>query len=226
MKQEDKLQTFRQEGFDIFHMKVCDESVNPEDCMTAKDFNERMAAPQGVYEKHLGGIDIEKREVYLAMVEDERTKTILEAMSFDELEGIQKVFIGDMNRNQRKQIDEYIDANGYGHMRKEYSTESKKTKDFLWIYSCNLYEVVQDIGYYFHRQGLLRYCIRDGYFKNGKCDGIYGTIEEFELLGEYLDKEYIRYAYGNEAWNRLWSYYQKNFIDNFEYGRSILYIKL
>ncbi len=226
MKTGDPLQTFTHDGFDIFHMKLCDECINPADSITSKNFNERMQSPTGVYEKYLRGIELEKREIYLAMVEDERTKAIMESMDFP-IEGEQIIFVGDMKGDQRKQMDEYIEANDYGHFRRDYSSERrKKPKEALWIYSCNLYKVVPDIGYYFHRQGMLRYCIRDSYFKDEKYMGMYGTIEEFELLGKNFDYEYIRYAYGIEAWNKLWSYYQKNFIDNFEYGRSCLYIKI
>lgn len=92
-------------------------------------------------------------------------------------------------------------------------------------YSCNIFDIEHTLGFYFSRHGFLRDCFQEDFPKQVSELTLKGTIKDFEEVGKHFDTDYIKYLYGSQGLAHFQDYYQKHFIDNFEYGKSILLIE-
>jgi hypothetical protein len=222
MNRDKRLQSFKQEGWDMFHFKISGDCINSEDACTLKEFSERITEPMELYDGQLQTIYKEYRELYLCIVPDEDIKVLWQS-SFGENDGKIQVFVGTYDA-LKPEIEKIIRENGYSHMRRDehFSSES----NVAVTYSCNFYDTAPNMGFYFSRHGVLKGFLRSSFIDNDEHEKIHGSIGKLADAEYVLDKEYVVYAYGSEGWKKLSAYYKENFIDNFEYGKSVFYTKL
>ena len=227
MKTGDKIYSFKSEFFDLWHYKVADEPINKKDCFSSDEFAQLINEPFEVYEKHIRSIEYEKRVAQLSVETPTKEFPIpLPDRIFEADETVFKTFVGEYDDEMKKEIKRYIEENGYARLRKEeHESHNRDVRYRHFPYSCSIYDIEFTLGFYFSRHGLLRNCFTDEISEKAGLDElISGRLEDFKAVEECLDKDYILYMYGAEGWNKLVKYYHKNFIENFEYGKSILFL--
>jgi len=230
MKEDDTIYSFDNEFYDLWHYKIADEPVNKGDSFTAEDFAEMINEPFEVYEKHIRAIEYEKRIAHISVetpTDEFPIQTIQTEIDMSEsFPGvIFKRFVGEYDDAMKEEIRKYKEAMGYAGLRmEEHEYEHIEGYSFS-PYSCNVFGIEHTLGFYFTRHGLLRNCLTQDISSTLDFDDhVLGDLRSFKLVEEILDKKYIEYMYGSEGLQRLMNYYQKNFVENFEYGLSVLHL--
>ena len=226
MKNKLDLNKHNQIYSDVWHYKLVDESVIKEDYFLLDWFTDSFKEPAPLWENKIS--TIEKEGLYLdiniSKEPNEHTNTYDQIIHFYTTE----LFIGDYNNEEfKKKIEEYIISKGLTNLRMEI-------KDLIHNYNGNRYEIKHlefyrnepYLGVYYSREGLLRGAIHHDYYNRETGDYYLGKKEDFEKLDKFINRDFIKNLYGAEALHLLLDYYQKNFLDNFEYGQSFLSVSV
>lgn len=227
MKTNDILYSFKHDFTNLFHFKCSEVPILKEDYLTVEDFSEQINEPFEVYEKYLRAVEHEKRIAYISV--ETPTEEFSEPIEEGFLQGFDKVivykqFIGEYDDAMKLQIEEYMEEMGYSNKKRIENTIEHFPGYRYCPYSCSIYDMEHTLGFYFSRHGLLRNCFKEDFPGDEMDEWVGGNFRDFQKIEKYMDADYIKYVYGNEGWKRLHKYYTKHFLENFEYGRSVLFL--
>jgi len=228
MKNNNLIYSFPRGPYTVFHFKCSDVPFNKEDCFTIEEFSKAIDQPFELYEKYVRAIEVEKRICHISV--QSLTKEFPEPVDEDILadildDCIYKSFVGAYDDEMKQIIEAYINKMGYSNkVRKENFLDH--IPGFRYTpYMCGIYDTEHTLGFYFSRHGYLRDCFIEDYPVEEAEQSFKGTIKDFEEIGKHFDTDTIKYFYGSKGLDHIQDYYQKHFIDNFEYGKSILLIE-
>ena len=226
MKNKLDLNKHNQINSDVWHYKMSEESVLKEDYYLLDWFNDSYKEPAPLWENKIS--TIEREGVFLNIHISRESNPITDM--HDQIQHFcpTALFIGDYDNEEfKKKIDEYIISKGLKNLRMEikdlfhnYKRSSFEIKHLIY------YRNEPHLGVYYSREGLLRGAIHHDYYKRGTGEYYLGKKEDFEQLDKFINRDFIKKLYGTEALHLLQEYYQKNFLDNFEYGQSFLFVKV
>lgn len=228
MKKNDVIYTFHRSPYDVFHFKCEDEPFDKKDCLTIEDFSEYINEPFEVYEKYIRAIEVEKRICYISVetLTEEHPEPVPDSL-FGHIfnDTVFKNFVGEYNDEMKQKVEDYIDEMGYRNKRRQENYLAH-TPGFRYTpYMCSIFDTEQTLGFYFSRQGYLSGCFTEPFPQEIRGLNVKGNIKDFEEIGKHFNTDYIKYLYGSKGLAHIKDHYQKHFIDNFEYGKSILLIE-
>lgn len=228
MKNNDLIYSFPHCLYHVFHFKCSDVPFNKEDFFTIEDFSKAIDEPFELYEKYIRAIEVEKRICYISV--EALSKEFPEPLD-DYLLGIVqndcifKTFVGEYDDEMKQKIEAYINEMGYSKYIRQESFLEHIPGFRNTPYSCNISDTEHTLGFYFSRHGFLRDCFTEDYPYEEAEQSLKGNKKDFEEIGKHFDIDTIKYLYGSTGLAHIQDYYQKHFIDNFEYGKSILFIE-
>ena len=211
------LNSIRKDGLDVYHLKIEDKKQLKNDHIELTEFEKKTNVPISVYEDKIKIISIKKMLHRILIYASMEVKQILEQHGIFGKYNIS--FGGAYNEEMKNEIEEYVIKNGLSKMKRKTRIKA----DDKIIGTIEFYDTIITKGFYYSRQGLLRGNITKKKNQNILLNGkISGNLSDVEDIKKYLDLDYPEYLYGEKGPQQLLDYYQKNFIDSFEFGRSFL----
>ncbi len=207
---------------DVWHYKLSEECVKKEDCFLLDSFMECYYEPAPLWENKIS--TIEKENLFQAIYISRETNPVTEKHDSVSHFVPTKLFIGNYDDEKFKsKIEEFIISKGLKNLRMEISDNFHIHERYKYeIKHIEFYRHEPHLVVYYSREGLLRGAIRHDYFDRETGENYLGKKEDFERLYKFINRNFIKDFYGKEALHLLLEYYQKNFLDNFEYGQSFL----
>jgi hypothetical protein len=219
---DNRLYDFEKQSFDAFHIKLCTEKIHEGDFFTLEDFSKIVKAPVEAYEKHLSIINHEVGKHTIAVQDDMMFAELGEDILSEMFEK-DKIFLGEYDIVMQQKIHNYIEEKGWGKYRREERIR-QPGESFHYCYHLRFYEWTHSPGFFYKRLSLMRSNYDDEFIDDFQDRSLWGHKADFENLFRFLRLDYIEYIFGKRGAEKLKEKYQKEFLDSFEFGTSLLYI--
>lgn len=212
------INSILKDGLDIYHLKIEDKKHLKNDYVEKNIFEKQINVPISVFEDKFQTIIVNKMLHRVLLFADIEVKQAFEKYGIFGRYNIS--FAGEYNDEMKNEIEEYVINNGLSKMERKTKI---KNNDCSIIGTIEFYGTVTTTGFYYSRQGLLRGNVAEKH-RNIMSKKYSGNLNDAEDIKTHLELDYPQYIFGENGKQKLLDYYQKNFIDNFEFGKSFLMV--
>lgn len=220
MQKNTELYNFDKQIFDIWHFKITDKMVNKDDYEKMEWFSENINAPFKMYDEHLQAINFEER-VHMIFIIDNMDEYIELETRKDDIYW-QKLYLG-YYEDLKPEIEQYVLENNLGHMRREVEIKDPSKERVMFSgATIKFYDYTNSLGFYYKREGLLRFNTKSGFVNLDNDNQIFGKLSDLKKLKKNLEIDYYELVYGKEGREQFENYFQTHFVDTFEYGKSFI----
>ncbi len=210
-------------GLDISHIKLTTKPVNPAWFWYVGDWEFECNVPLEVYSKYITEMDDLEYKKSIAIVNDEEDYAkFIDAVGCD---GYSQVFIGEQDDKMQRQISRFIVEHKLENLKvinSERGTGNSwpgavnyNTISFAEPVKSRVIYYIDDIGY--QRKGM-----NDLFYDTFKKHMFWGNKEDFELAYECIGGTWYVEHWGQEAVDSMKINFKKNFVEKFEFGKSLL----
>lgn len=210
-------------GLDVNHYKLTKFPENKDDFIIFDD-NWDIDCNVSIenYREFITDIEDEEidKDILIIKKEDDYDKILKEGLISED--NIIKVFVGEKHKWIWKQIiNDYINENKIKNVWDEIITIGSKDLEFMTV---STYKSVIVKGMYYNEIGYQRKSMCDKFyeiFQNG-IYSFYGKKEDFDLAYDCVGGDWYEKNWGIDTVNEIRQYFKENFIDKYEFGKSLL----
>ena len=204
-------------GLDVSHLQLTLTPRDKDDFLEVKDWDLDCNVPLQNYSKYITTIDDFDHTNWLAIIENEKQfEKLKQTESFDWFE---KVFIGALNDNMQKQLERYIVNQ---KLEKLERTQNSITCEGITYHLISFRKPVKVQGVYYVEVGHQRKGMSNLYYGYFKTWGLWGKKEDFDFAYACVGDEWYLEHWGQDAVNEMTRKFKEDFVDKFEFGKSLL----
>ena len=209
-------------GLDVSHVQL---TLTPNDegnFFYMEEWNSICNVPLENYLKYITAIDDIKYSKSILIVENEKQfEELKNKERFDKTDYLE-IFIGEMNDTMQKQLSEFIVNQ---KLDKLVKFQSKCEEHEI---ECNTIYFIEPIKvqgmYYLDNIGYQRKGMSGLFYDTFKKYVVWGKKEDFDLAYTCVADEWYVEHFGQEAVNKMRKNFKENFVDKFEFGKSLLLV--
>lgn len=207
-------------GLDINHLQLTLTENNKGDYFYIEDWDSTCNVPLENYSKYITTVEEFDFNKTLAIIKNEELFEKLKKAQWFDASGYLKIFIGDMNATMKEQLNKFIVSQNLDKLEK---IELGCEHDGLAFYTMSFGEPIQvkavkyidSIGYQRRGMNNLFYDAFNKYL-------LWGKKEDFEFAYTFIGNEWYLEYFGEESVNRMKRNFKENFLDKYEFGKSLL----
>ncbi len=211
-------------GLDIYHNQLTLTPEDPDYFLYVEGWEEDCNVPLHHYERFITTIKEPEFEQSIAIVENEET---LEKLKQGERFGAENhltVFIGEIDDAMRQRMAAFARTNGLDKL--ETSQRHIEAEGLCYrSISFGVPTQVQVVPYNvvgYQRKGMNALFYET--FRDQHSYFFWGKKADFELAYACIEDEWGRKLYGDEVVYHLKKNFKENFLDKFEFGKSLLFL--
>jgi hypothetical protein len=207
-------------GLDISHCQLTLTPNDVRDFFTVETWDIDCNLPIDVYSKYLTDIkDIDFGRI-IAIVKNEYELEVLSKTEWFNAAEYYKIFIGELNTNVRNDLERFIKIENLDKLER---LELKNEHDGVEYHTISFGEDIIKKGFYYNDIGYQRKRMNDLFYELFK-DGpwLLGKKEDFDLAYSCVGGDWYIENWGQEAVDKMREDFKRDFIDKFEYGKSLL----
>ena len=208
-------------GLDISHIHLTSNPVNESDFLYIEDWKTECNVPLEIYSNYIQEIDDLDFSKSIIIIENEiDLEKLIKTDSFNPADYL-KIFIGQSDDQMKKNIDSYIKKENFEELKlSKMSCEHDKLKYQIISFG----EPIKSKGiYYIDNIGYQRKAMNNQYYELFKKFELRGKIEDFELAHSCIGGDWYIEHWGIKAIEELKRNFEKNFINKFQFGKSLLW---
>ncbi len=207
-------------GLDVTHIQLTLTPENKDDFFSIEDWQLVCNVALEHYAKYITTIDFFEFEDSIALVENEtQYKSLKKTKGFNENHYI-KVFIGELNDATLDGINEFIVGQGLENL---ITSQMKCNHDGITYHRMAFGTPIKVQGMYFiDNIGERNKGMSNQFYDSFKGYFLWGNKEDFELAYACVGGEWYLENWGQEAVDEMKQNFKENFIDKFEFGKSLL----
>lgn len=207
-------------GLDISHIQLTKTPVNKSQYFHIDEWELDCNVPLKTYSKYIRTIDDIDFNKTLVIVKNEEQYEILKNNEWFCATDYLKVFIGEIDNAMQKKLAKFVVNQ---KLDKLETLELATKHDDITYHTISFGEPVKvqgvyytdDIGYQNKGMNRLFYNTFENYL-------LWGKKEDFELAYTYVGGEWYLKHWGEESVNDMKRNFKENFLDKFEFGKSLL----
>lgn len=207
-------------GLDIYHIQL---SLTPDSngyFFYIEDLDLGCNVPLKEYSKYITTIDDIAYNKSIAIVRDENHFEKLKQKEWFSEENYLKVFIGEHDATMRAQLSRYIVNQKLDKLKTAHSSWGIESMKYH-IISFGEPTKVQGV-YYTDNIGYQRKGMSDLFSETFSKYMLWGKKEDFEFAYTCIGGDWYLEHFGEKVVNEMRINFKKNFIDKFEFGKSLL----
>ncbi len=207
-------------GLDISHIKLTKTPNKHNDFFYIDEWDTDCNVPIEVYEQYVTIIDDLKFDKIVAFVKTkEDYEKFRHADSF-KLDDYSKVFIGDFDETMEKKLSQFVENQKIdNYERLHLNCEHNNVKYQIIAFG----EPVKVQGvYYSDDVGYQRKGMDENFYPKFKKHMLWGKKEDFDFAYSCVGDDWYVEHFGQEDVDRMKKNFKENFVDKFEFGKSLL----
>lgn len=207
-------------GLDVSHVQLTVTPVDKGDFFYVDDWDLDCNVPLKTYSKYITTIDVLDFSKTLAIVKSEEQYEKWRKTEWFSSTEYLKVFIGDLSDIMRAQLAKFIINQ---KLDKLEMAEFDCEHDGLKYHIISFGEPKQFRGvYYADDIGYQRKGMNSLFYDTFEKHLLWGKKEDFELAYTCIADEWYLEHWGDEGVNEMRRNFKENFLDKFEFGKSLL----
>jgi hypothetical protein len=209
-------------GLDVSHLQFTLTPNDDRNFFHIDDWEFDCNVPLEYYSKYITTIDDLNFDLTLAVVKTEddfeKLKKNDELNSTDYIE----VFVGEMNTTMKEQISKFIVNQKLDSLE---SIQMLCEHDGLKYHTISFGKPIKVQGiYYIDNIGYQRKGMNNLFYEKFRKHMLWGKKEDFELAYSCVEGNYYVKNSGNDDLDEMRKNFRENFIEKFEFGKSLLYV--
>lgn len=209
-------------GLDVTHVKLTLTPDDKEDFFYADEWELVCNVPIENYAPYIVTIDDLEFDQSIALVKNEADlKTLRDHNNLTE-SGLLKVFIGELSDATLDTIHEYIDSQG---LRELETSQMRCITQGITYYRMAFGTPIKVKGmYYINNIGSRNKGMCKAFIENFRKYTVWGNKEDFELAYSFVGGEWGLPYLDQETVDIMKQEFKENFVDKFEFGRSLMIV--
>lgn len=207
-------------GLDVSHIQLTLTPKNKDDFFCVEGWEIDCNVPLKYYSKYITTIDDLDFNKHIRLANNEEQFEELKKLEEFSSNDLLKVFVGELNDSMKCQIEKFIIDN---KLEKLTTTQFWQESHGISYYSIYFGQPIKVQGMYFtenigyQRQGMNRL-----FYEKFKEFTFWGNREDFELAYTCINESRSNWLCGKKGVNREKKNFKENFLDKFEFGKSLL----
>lgn len=206
-------------GLDVTHLYLTLTPTDKNNFLYIDSWDLDCNVPLQHYEKFITDIEDWEFNNWIAIVDSEESlEKLRQSDSFIKTNYL-TTFIGHNDERLQKEIANFVETNHLDKLRTEHL---KVEEDGIKYRTIGFGDPTSFRGLYFDELGELWWGMNDKFYEIFLEELLWGKKEDFDLAYSCVGDEWYVEIWGEEAVNELRMRFKKEFVDKFEFGRSLL----
>lgn len=206
-------------GLDVSHIHLTLTPTDKNDFLYIDDWELDCNVPLQCYSKYITDIEDWEFNKSIAVVDSEEAlEKLQQSDSFKEANYL-TTFIRYSEEKLQKEIAKFVEK---FHLDKLRTEQLEVKKEGIKYHTIGFADLKYCRGLYFDEIGELWTGMNDQFYKIFLEQLLWGKKEDFELAYACVGDEWYVEVWGEESVNKMRMNFKENFVDKFEFGRSLL----